>query len=53
MDKKLREICVVSFIALKSVGPTRTIICSISKKLVQSNKNVKFVQKVGSIFCVI
>lgn len=38
MDKKLREFCVVSFIALKPVGPPKIIIFSISKMLVQSNK---------------
>lgn len=44
MDKKLREFCVVSFIALKPVGPPRIIIISISKVLVPSNKNMLFVQ---------
>lgn len=44
MDKKLSEFCVVSFIALKSIGPPIIIIFSISKMLVQSDKILVSVQ---------
>lgn len=40
MDKKKLEFCVVSFIALKPVSPPSMIIFSISKMLVQNNKNL-------------
>ncbi len=43
MDKKLSKFCVVSFIALKSVGPPGKSIFSISKMLVQRDK-ILFVQ---------